>query len=855
MPSAPLELAADAHIPWLYALGITLTIVSAIAIAGWLLARRRYHDLQAEKARSEERFALVADALPGTLYSYTVFSDGSRRMEYVSSQLDQWAQRFPAMAALLPLRPGAANALMDPAVAAEARRLALDAIHPDDLPTYRVAIQNARDTFTRFTAEYRLKDVQGVYRWLYTTANPRRIPNGITWEALTLDIDTERTLREAATQSEARFRRLIEAAPFTAIQFYDRQGHVTLWNDASEKMYGWTRQQALGKSIGTLMLNTAQAAEFQLELDRLAAGGIPGQPVELPYRTASGSVGTLISSIFALPTADASPPTEFACMDLDITPMAQAIETRNKVQDQLALTLEASHTGTWRVNIADDTVIADETVIALFGLTDRIKPNTPTPNAQFFATIASEDLPAIRRAWDDAIAGPGPYAVQFRTRFGTTERWISGRGRVIRNASGHPVEVVGVSVDITDLKLAEAQRQQALITLERAKRLEALGMLAAGVAHDFNNILTSIAGNAALARQATVPSLASHHLDLIEHAAHQAGTLTNQLLRQSADAPAAPLTPATCDTILHECVDVARTTIGRPVAVRITLAQDAPPIAALPADFRQIALNLIINANEAARQAGPDADIRIDYTLVQFDHPRVTTGLHAVTLAPGRYAALQVSDTGVGMDEPTRQRIFEPFFSTKTSGRGLGLSVVAAIVHKLGGTIDVASTPGQGTTFRVLLPAASAAQPLPAPAPPIPAPPQPALAPTRVLIVDDDDLVRDVITRALKQAGFELIVCNSGVSAINTLRAAHPASTPHAALIDLSMPELNGIDTLHALRKLQPGLPAAIVSGYLDPDTKRQLETLKHTTFLPKPFRLTDLPAIIARLTTPTAAQ
>jgi PAS domain S-box-containing protein len=852
MPPITLVLATEAHVPWLYALGITLTIVSAIAIAGWLLARRRYHDLQAEKARSEERFNLVADALPGTLYAYSVFDDGTRRMEYVSSQLEQWAQRFPAMAALLPLRPSAANALMDPAVAAEAKRLALEAMHPDDLPAYGAAILNARNNLTRFTAEYRLKDAKGVYRWLYTTANPRRIPGGITWEALTLDIDQERTLRETATQTEARFRRLIEAAPFTAIQFYDRQGRVTLWNDASENMYGWTRQHALGQSIGDLMLTPDQAREFRSELDRLAAGGAPGQPVELTYRTASGRVGTLISSIFALPTADGSPPTEFACMDLDITPMAQAIETRNKVQDQLALTLEASHTGTWRVNIAENTVLADETIIALFGLTDRVRPNTPTPNEDFFSTIAPEDVPAVRRAWDDAIAGPGPYAVQFRTRFGNTERWISGRGRVLRDASGQPIEVLGVSVDITDLKLAEAQRQQALITLERAKRFEALGMLAAGVAHDFNNILTSIAGNAALARQSTTPALASHHLDLIEHAAHQAGTLTTQLLRQSTDAPASPLPPDNCNTILHECVDVARTTIGRPVSVNITLDPDAPPIAALPADFRQIALNLIINANEAARQAGPHADVRIDYTLVQFDHPRVTTGLHAVTLAPGRYAALQVSDTGVGMDEPTRQRIFEPFFSTKTSGRGLGLSVVAAIVHKLGGTIDVASTPGQGTTFRVLLPAASPSQPQPAPQPqPSTAPPQHTSETKRILIVDDDDLVRDVIARALQRAGFELIVCNSGISAINTLRAATPASSPHAALIDLSMPELNGIDTLHALRTLQPSLPAAIVSGYLDPDTKRQLQTLKHTIFLPKPFRLTDLPAIIARLTSP----
>jgi hypothetical protein len=192
MAAMSVTLANDDHLPLLYALGVTLAIVSAIAIAGWLLARRRLRELQDERARAEDRFALVADALPGTLYSYTVFDDGTRRMEYSSRQLQYWADRFPAMKAILPLHPAKDSALMSAAAVAEARQLALDAVHPADLPAYRAAITHARDTLTRFTAEYRLKDTHGVYRWLYTTANPRRVPGGITWEALTLDIDNDR---------------------------------------------------------------------------------------------------------------------------------------------------------------------------------------------------------------------------------------------------------------------------------------------------------------------------------------------------------------------------------------------------------------------------------------------------------------------------------------------------------------------------------------------------------------------------------------------------------------------------------------------------------------------------------------
>jgi PAS domain S-box-containing protein len=383
-----------------------------------------------------------------------------------------------------------------------------------------------------------------------------------------------------------------------------------------------------------------------------------------------------------------------------------------------------------------------------------------------------------------------------------------------RNTLGDVTQLSTIARDLTELERVQADRRALESQLQEAQKLESIGTLAGGVAHDFNNVLAAILGNAVLARQdaaAGRPVLAG--LDRIEQAARRARTLVQQILTFSRRTPQVhrvqPLQPP-----LHEALALLRATLPATALLVPEIADTPLPVRIDAAQVQQVVMNLCTNAWQALPDQQGRIDVRLAAVELQADDARPPG------LAPGRYARLQVQDNGAGMDEATRSRIFEPFFTTKPVGHGtgLGLAVVHGIVTACGGAISVTSLPGQGTRFDVYLPLQTAVPETAAPAV-LPAGPAPAGSGQHVLCVDDDPVVGLTLQLQLEHLGYRVTRIDDAQAALAAVRAAPQAFD--LVITDHNMPGLSGLGLAQALRELAPALPVIITSGYVT-DALRQ---------------------------------
>jgi nitrogen-specific signal transduction histidine kinase len=391
----------------------------------------------------------------------------------------------------------------------------------------------------------------------------------------------------------------------------------------------------------------------------------------------------------------------------------------------------------------------------------------------------------------------------------------------VSDASGAIVRIVGLAQDITARREIEEQ-------LREAQKMESLGRLAGGVAHDFNNILTVVDTCTELLGDA-LPATAEGH-DLVaelQRASARAGALTQQLLvfgRREIVAPKA----VELDVLVGDTAKMLRRLIGEDIAVRVDLRARAARVWIDPGSLAQVLVNLAVNARDAMPHGGT-LTLR---TEIETDADR--------TSLPSRgrpFVRLAVSDTGAGMSREVRQRVFEPFFTTKPTGQGtgLGLSVVHGIVERSGGFIDVASTVGEGTTFEIHLPllttgAAAAAVNDGAT----------TGRGERVLFVEDDDSVRRIACTALRNRGYEVIGAESGAQALEALAGA---TAFDLVVTDVVMPGMDGREFVQRAREGHPTLRVLYTSGYTDDDVLVRGVSRAEVQFLPKPYSIATLVA------------
>jgi nitrogen-specific signal transduction histidine kinase/CheY-like chemotaxis protein len=394
--------------------------------------------------------------------------------------------------------------------------------------------------------------------------------------------------------------------------------------------------------------------------------------------------------------------------------------------------------------------------------------------------------------------------------------------------------------DLTERRRLEEQVQQ-------TRRLESLGLLVGGIAHDFNNLLVAIMGNADLAETMLEPAHPAHdHVEEVLRASQRAADLCQQMLAYAGKGRST-VGPVDLNDVVAEMAELMGVSLAPATALTLDLAPRLPAVDGDVVQIRQVVLNLLTNAADAI--GGKPG--RLDVATFQTDAGPVASpwGPDAVVDArrgQGPWVGLRVVDTGPGMDEATRQRIFDPFFSTKARGRGLGLAAVLGIIRGHQGALSLETASGRGTEIRVLFPhvAAGACSS---------AIPTPALEDTTsmvrgtVLVVDDEETVREVAVLMLEVLGMNTIEARDGIEALERYRE-NPDGID-LVLLDLTMPRMGGAETATALREMDPTLPIVLSTGYMD--AAGPLAGRADLPVLKKPYRRDQLYRRIRELLSP----
>jgi PAS domain S-box-containing protein len=393
-------------------------------------------------------------------------------------------------------------------------------------------------------------------------------------------------------------------------------------------------------------------------------------------------------------------------------------------------------------------------------------------------------------------------------------------------------------------RAAEASEAQS----RHVQKLESIGVLAGGIAHDFNNLLHVVLGNADIAlSNLTTGSPAREPLEEVVRATLRAADLTRQLLAYSGKG-AFVVRHLDLSTEVREMATLLRTSISKQATLDWELAPDLPAVSADPTQIRQIVMNLITNASDALGDSGGTITLRTGVAhleeLEQQRFGRPPHGEDPSERAGGPLVYLEIGDTGQGMSPDTLSRIFDPFFSTKFSGRGLGLAAVMGIVRSHRGFIRIRTELGKGTAFRVLFPAVGGtAQKFQKPS----AERSEWRGSGTILVVEDEEGVREVAERMLQDIDFETIGAEDGRHALDLMQEVGDRVT--AVLLDLSMPRMGGAETFRRLREMKPDLPILMMSGYTEQVVAPQFTNSGPGTtgFLQKPFLAEDLIAVLRR--------
>jgi PAS domain S-box-containing protein len=499
-------------------------------------------------------------------------------------------------------------------------------------------------------------------------------------------------------------------------------------------------------------------------------------------------------------------------------------------EDRFRTMFESAPTATMLVSVDGSVMAVNRSLEALLGYTedefrrlppgDHVHPDDRENGAGLYAELARGDRDSYRR---EAL---------FVTKDGRTVVTHLAAA-LVRDADEKPIYVIAMAEDVTEQKQLEDQ-------LRQSQKLEAIGRLAGGVAHDFNNMLTVIGGYTAFALEHSDDGTPLRSdLGEIRKATERAAQLTRQLLAFSRKQV---LKPELLDLneIVVELESMLRPMIGEDIVMTMELDPALGPIEADPGQLHQVVMNLVVNARDAMPAGGA---LSIVTANADVDEHNLGDG----SIAPGRYVTLTVRDAGEGIDETTLSQIFEPFFTTKDTdkGTGLGLATVYGIVKQSGGYIAVESEVGVGSEFTIYLLRADEARrqlaepeaaPAPAPAQAQARVPQDAAGKT-VIVVEDEDVVRGLVRQVLQGAGFEVLVARDGEEAF-ALAAEHHVDV---LLSDLVLPKLSGQEVVERLRASHPELKVVYMSGYAETGIFSDGVLPPRTAFLEKPFTFSEL--------------
>jgi PAS domain S-box-containing protein len=677
---------------------------------------------------------------------------------------------------------------------------------------------------------------------------PHQLVGGFTSAALSVPVLDERgaaaqivhTVGQAARASEPfesaterRLRKLIEHS-YDSIVLLDQSGKPFFASPSTERVRGYPVQDLLRATLLDL-IHPDDLPRFGQAVKKLLAE--PGGVMMIQYRGRHRDGHWQILETVAVNHLNDPDLLAINASTRDVTERVGLEETLRQRNEELQIALDAAHAIGWDADVVGRCVRYSSNANDFFG-----EAEPPGRAYGLEQIVHPDDREAVRRLTSQALATGEELSLEFRgLPHGEEVRHYASRGRVLRDAAGQPVRIVGVTWDVTERMRARAEREEIQRRLQEGQKLESLGILAGGIAHDFNNILTTILGYASLTRlELSETSPALDYIGQIEEASRRATDLCRQMLAYAGRGRFV-LQRLNLNQLIEDTTQLLQVSISKKAVLRFDLDHQLPAIVADATQIRQVLMNLVINASDAvAERSGV---ISISTGLVRADRNYLNGAYQAPGIPPGDYVFMEVSDTGIGMTAEVQARIFEPFFTSKFTGRGLGLAAVLGIVQGHKGALRVYSEPGKGSTFKLLLPVANGDTD----APKTPRPESaPVAARGTVLVIDDEQTVQAVAARMLEILGFRALLASDGRQGLELYRRHRAEIT--GVLLDLTMPHLDGEETFHELRRIAPEVRVLLMSGYNEQDAVARFVGKGLAGFIQKPFSVENLKASLRTL-------
>lgn len=709
----------------------------------------------------------------------------------------------------------------------------------------------------------------GRRRWLRGADFPHRTPDGVPYF---VGIITDLTAAKQAEEETGRaYRQLashLDNVPLAVVE-WDEDFRVKRWSPQAEALFGWAADEMIGRHPDEVRwVHPADQGRVERVISSMLSGverkthsinrnlTKAGRELVMEWHTSTlldpgGRVVSFVSFARDLTS-------QFAT-ELELTLSEERLRTALRASRLLAWDLDRQTGQTYYSDHCGE-----------FHGVEGVGASPSQEDAP--RVIHPDDLERVQREIAASVSSDATYSIEYRGAAPGEDglpRWFVSTGRPVLDPNGQWVRRLGVVAEVTARKREEAEREELDRQLNEARRYESLGVLAGGIAHDFNNLLTVILGNAAVVRSGVGnSSTLDAHLGEIETACKRAAHLCSQM---TAYAGVGRMAVGSVDaaTLLRQLEPTLRADAG---AARLTLsvAPDLPPLHGEPFQVRQAVRNVVTNAGEATPPGG--------WVKVEVERRAVRegeSGAYVLPPPPGEYLVVRVSDSGSGMSADVKAKAFDPFFSTKFAGRGLGLAAVLGIVRGHRGGVRLATALNRGTLIELFFPltAAPADQrmipplsgaftsptrprtPTVPPVRPAPAPPPvPTTLPAdrgTVLVCDDELNIRELIASVMEADGFKVVRARDGSAGVTAFQSEPGAFV--LAVVDLLMPGLGGHDVIRQLRKTRPGLPAVVVTGFADREVPADVRTTGPTTLLPKPFRLEQLSAVVEGLLTGSA--
>jgi PAS domain S-box-containing protein len=688
----------------------------------------------------------------------------------------------------------------------------LDALHPDDRQRVHDTFLAANNGQESFRLDYRLRRKDGEYRRMIDTATPRRGENGefLGYVGSVIDITDRREAEEALFISQALMSGIVASA-MDAIITVDADHRIRVFNAAAERMFQCTVDEAIGESLDRYIPERFREAhrrhitDFGYSNTTKRSMGSLGAVFGL---RANGEEFPIEASISQIETAGQK---LFTVILRDITARQQAEE---RLIEQAALLNHARDAILVR-SLDDRIIFWNQSAERIYGWAAEEAVGRDVKELLYHGDT-SEYEQAKR-----VVVERGEWTGELRQiTKGGKEVITEGSWTLVRDGDSNPKSVLAINTDISEQKKLETQ-------LFRAQRLESIGTLASGIAHDLNNILSPISMGVQLLQMKLTDESSQRTLEIIRQSVERGGNLIKQVLSFAKGGVEGQKTMLQPQHLIKEIIRVLEETLPKNIALKQSLSPDQATINGDPTQLQQVLMNLCVNARDAMPDGGT---LTITTEIVHFDEHYARLNPDA---RPGPYVLITVSDTGVGIPADILNRIFDPFFTTKEQGKGtgLGLSTVQGIVRGHGGFINIYSEQGRGTQFRVYLPANVSPQTAQTPA-------APSALPTghgeTILVVDDEESIREITSTTLERFGYKVLVASEGAEAV-ALYVDHKDEIA-AVITDMMMPYMDGPTTIRALMKINPEIRIVASSGLADNERTVEAARLGVKVFLPKPY-------------------